>query len=172
MRQLEIIYIHIDRVIIEWECQEGFGRHVAAKAQCAFSTCACKLSHTSKHRKMKVLSFACSVLFLIGEQRTARRNSVFSPLQRPEVRFYPSGGVVALTLSPEKVLSVTFLISINNTEQGCMYTTKSPAIPPDLPYNKSQSFSVGNCDHGPLTYTITTEKCIGVIIMAYAPRTT
>lgn len=63
------------------------------------------------------------------------------------------------TLSPDNVLSVTFLLSINNTEQGCIYTTKSPPISPKRPYNKSQPFSVGNCDRGPLIYDVTTEKC-------------
>lgn len=61
----------------------------------------------------------------------------------------------------DKVQSITFLISINSTEEHCIHTTKTPPIRPNAPRNKSLEISVGNCDHGPLVYSITSEpgKC-------------
>ena len=55
------------------------------------------------------------------------------------------------------VESVTFLVTVNDTWEtgGCLETVKTPPIRPDTPWNESQSITVGKCDHGPLTYTLT-----------------
>ena len=59
-----------------------------------------------------------------------------------------------------EVESVTFLVTVNDTwwtweQGGCLKTVKTPPIRPDTPWNESQSITVGKCDHGPLTFTLT-----------------
>ena len=58
--------------------------------------------------------------------------------------------------------SVVFLVTVNDTwwpaeQRGgtCLETVKTPPIPPNRPWNESESITVGKCDHGPLTYTLT-----------------
>jgi hypothetical protein len=53
-------------------------------------------------------------------------------------------------------VGMRFLVSVNDTwDAGCIYTSPSGWVKPDIPKNQSQSFDIGNCDHGPLTYTVT-----------------
>jgi len=54
-------------------------------------------------------------------------------------------------------VSMRFLVSVNDTwdDTGCIYTSPSGWVKPDIPKNESQSFDIGSCDHGPLTYTVT-----------------
>lgn len=35
----------------------------------------------------------------------------------------------------------------------CLHTVKTPPIQPNVPWNESVNIAVGECDHGPLTYT-------------------
>jgi len=58
---------------------------------------------------------------------------------------------------------MTFLVTVNDTwypqeyNTTCLQTVKSPPLWPDVSINETQSIQVGNCDHGPLTYTIGNE---------------
>jgi len=60
-----------------------------------------------------------------------------------------------------KTISITFLLTVNDTwypdehpGKTCLHTVKTPPIKPDVPWNESVNIAVGECDHGPLTYTI------------------
>ena len=77
---------------------------------------------------------------------------------------YLSPGLVS---DAKEVVSVTFLVTVNDTwypqeyNTTCLQTVKSPPIRPDISINETQSFQVGKCDHGPLTYTIGNESFTG-----------
>ncbi|XP_071166074.1 uncharacterized protein [Mytilus edulis] len=51
----------------------------------------------------------------------------------------------------QKVNSVTFLLTVNDTWGDCIHTVKTPAV---VPGKKSQSIPVGKCDHGPLEFSV------------------
>ncbi|KAL3866870.1 hypothetical protein ACJMK2_044123 [Sinanodonta woodiana] len=55
-----------------------------------------------------------------------------------------------------KVATMRFLVSVNDTwdPDGCIATVVTPTLIPDKKYNMSDSFQVGDCDHGPLTFTV------------------
>lgn len=59
--------------------------------------------------------------------------------------------------SPNDVISMTFLICVNDTWGNCIATVKTPDIKPNTPWNKSENILVGNCDHGPLIYNVQQE---------------
>ena len=67
--------------------------------------------------------------------------------------------------APSKVLSVTFLLTVNDTwypdedpnHKLCILTVKTPPLKPDQKWNESEKIQVGECDSGPLTYTVTDE---------------
>ena len=69
-----------------------------------------------------------------------------------------------------KVVSVTFLVTVNDTwypdeyNTTCLQTVKTPPLRPNTPYNESQPIQVGKCDHGPLTYTIGSEYSLGKLV--------
>ena len=69
-----------------------------------------------------------------------------------------------------KVVSVTFLVTVNDTwypneyNTTCLQTVKTPPLHPNIPYNESQSIQVGKCDHGPLTYTIGSKYSLGKLV--------
>ena len=69
-----------------------------------------------------------------------------------------------------KVVSVTFLVTVNDTwypdeyNTTCLQTVKTPPLRPNTPYNESQPIQVGKCDHGPLTYTIGSEYSLGKFV--------
>jgi len=70
-----------------------------------------------------------------------------------------------LIVSPEashpEITSVSFLVSVNLTWGNCIKTVRTPPLKPNQQWNKTTPITVGNCDHGPLTYTInesTTER--------------
>ncbi|KAH3836630.1 uncharacterized protein LOC127877663 isoform X1 [Dreissena polymorpha] len=68
------------------------------------------------------------------------------------------GGGEAFDNGP-RITGVRFLITVNDTwaePPGCITTVATPMIAPNLPYNKSQSILVGDCDRGPIQYTYTT----------------
>ena len=75
-----------------------------------------------------------------------------------------SSGLVTDT---KKVVSVTFLVTVNDTwypqeyNTTCLQTVKTPPLWPDVSINETQSIQVGNCDRGPLTYTIDNEYFTG-----------
>ena len=58
-------------------------------------------------------------------------------------------------------IAITFLLTVNDTwypneypGKTCLHTVKTPPIKPGIPWNESVDIVVGECDHGPLTYTI------------------
>lgn len=58
-------------------------------------------------------------------------------------------------------IAITFLLTVNDTwypdehsGKTCLHTVKTPLIKPNIPWNESVNIVVGNCDHGPLTYTV------------------
>ena len=59
-----------------------------------------------------------------------------------------------------KVDSVTFLVTVNDTwypdefNKTCMATVKTPALQPGVKYNDTMQIHVGDCDHGPLMFTL------------------
>ena len=61
---------------------------------------------------------------------------------------------------PMKVDSVTFLVTVNDTwypdeyNKTCMETVRTPALRPGVKYNESMQIHVGDCDHGPLMFTL------------------
>lgn len=67
---------------------------------------------------------------------------------------------------PMKVDSVTFLITVNDTwypdeyNKTCMETVRSPALKPGVKYNESMQIHVGDCDHGPLMFTLSDDGMI------------
>ncbi|XP_052792036.1 uncharacterized protein LOC128226184 [Mya arenaria] len=55
-----------------------------------------------------------------------------------------------------QLTGVRFLVTVNDTwaeTPGCITTVATSMIAPDIPFNKSKSITVGDCDHGPLQYT-------------------
>ena len=56
---------------------------------------------------------------------------------------------------PAAVVSVTFLVAVNRTEDKCIFTSMTPALKPGKPLNQSKDIHVGDCDHGPLLFNIT-----------------
>merc|ERR1712179_343456 len=59
-----------------------------------------------------------------------------------------------------QISGVRFLVSVNATDpedfqNGCIATVVTPRMTPGLALNKSQVIQVGNCDHGPLQFNIT-----------------
>lgn len=56
---------------------------------------------------------------------------------------------------PSAVVSVTFLVAVNRTEDKCIFTSMTPALKPGESFNQSKDIHVGNCDHGPLLFNIT-----------------
>ncbi|XP_065909146.1 uncharacterized protein [Dysidea avara] len=66
--------------------------------------------------------------------------------------------------SSGEVLSVTFLLTVNDTwypgennGKKCLHTVKTPPLKPNTSWTDSIKIQVGECDHGPLTYTISKE---------------
>ena len=62
---------------------------------------------------------------------------------------------------PKSSIAIVFLLTVNDTwypneypGKTCLRTVKTPPIKPDIPWNESVNIAVGECDHGPLTYTI------------------
>ena len=59
-----------------------------------------------------------------------------------------------------KVTSVTFLVTVNDTwypdeyNKTCMATVKTPGLQPGVKYNDTMQIHVGDCDHGPLMFTL------------------
>ena len=74
---------------------------------------------------------------------------------------------LGLVSDAKKVVSVTFLVTVNDTwypeeyNTTCLQTVKTPPLRPDVSINETQSIQVGNCDHGPLTYTVGSEYFTG-----------
>ena len=74
-----------------------------------------------------------------------------------------------VTDSPDKVISVTFLLTVNDTwypgeyHKKCIQTVKTPPLKPNQKWNESVNILVGECDHGPLTYMVSDEgtRCGG-----------
>ena len=77
---------------------------------------------------------------------------------------YLSSGLVS---DAKEVASVTFLVTVNDRwypqeyNTTCLQTVKTTPLRPDVSINKTQSIQVGNCDRGPLTYTIDNEYFTG-----------
>ena len=67
---------------------------------------------------------------------------------------------------PLKVDSVTFLVTVNDTwypdeyNKTCMATVRSPALQPGVKYNETMQIHVGECDHGPLMFTLSEDGTV------------
>ena len=65
-----------------------------------------------------------------------------------------------------KVDSVTFLVTVNDTwypdefNKTCMATVKTPALQPGVKYNNTMQIHVGDCDHGPLMFTLSDDGTV------------
>ena len=57
-------------------------------------------------------------------------------------------------LAPRDIISLTFLVCVNDTWGNCITTVRTPPIKPNTPWNKSENIVVGDCDNGPLLYTV------------------
>lgn len=69
--------------------------------------------------------------------------------------------IVPPEASHPETTNVSFLVSVNLTWGNCIKTVRTPPLKPNQQWNKTTPITVGNCDHGPLTYTInesTTER--------------
>ena len=76
-------------------------------------------------------------------------------------KFSFSGKEIKTKGDDVKSVAIIFLLTVNDTwypseypGKTCLHTVKTPPIEPDIPWNESVSIAVGECDHGPLTYTI------------------
>lgn len=58
--------------------------------------------------------------------------------------------------NPLSVVSVTFLVAVNQTETKCLMTSKTPPLKPGILHNQTDYISVGKCDYGALDFNITT----------------
>lgn len=75
----------------------------------------------------------------------------------------PLGSSVISTTS--NVGSITFLVTVNDTwkwnppidNDTCMVTVKTNALYPDTPLNKTENIVVGDCDSGPLVFTVNSD---------------
>lgn len=50
--------------------------------------------------------------------------------------------------------TLTFLVAVNDTWGSCITTVRSPPLPPNQTRDKAPHIMVGQCDNGPLTYTV------------------
>ncbi|XP_064604005.1 uncharacterized protein LOC135469314 isoform X1 [Liolophura sinensis] len=53
--------------------------------------------------------------------------------------------------------SMRFLISVNDTwagPGGCLATVATPPLTPGQKYNETLPIQIGDCDHGPMTFTV------------------
>ncbi len=63
--------------------------------------------------------------------------------------------------------SVTFLVTVNDTwypqdyGKTCLQTVKSPPLQPNTSWNETKTIHVGNCDYGPLIFTVGNEAVAG-----------
>ena len=70
-----------------------------------------------------------------------------------------------------KVDSVTFLVTVNDTwypdeyNKTCMATVKSPALQPGVKYNNTMQIYVGECDHGPLMFTLSDDGILPCLLI-------
>ena len=64
----------------------------------------------------------------------------------------------SLGLKPPSVVSVTFLVAVNETEIGCLTTSKLLPLRPAVLHNKTDYVYVGNCDYGALDFNISTSS--------------
>ena len=70
--------------------------------------------------------------------------------------------IYAATEDETGVQTVSFLITVNDTwkydpplyNDTCMVTIRTNPLYPDTPLNKSENIMVGECDNGPMVYTI------------------
>lgn len=59
---------------------------------------------------------------------------------------------------PLSVVSVTFLVAVNQTETKCLMTSKTPPLRPGVLHNQTEYIHVGKCDYGALDFNITTSS--------------
>ena len=81
------------------------------------------------------------------------------------MRFFLLTGKELKKEDDNNAIAITFLLTVNDTwypneypGKTCLHTVKTPWIKPDIPWNESVNIAVGECDHGPLTYTISNYK--------------
>lgn len=56
------------------------------------------------------------------------------------------------------VVSVTFLVAVNQTERQCLMTSKTAPLQPGKVHNQTEYIHVGKCDYGALDFNITTSS--------------
>ena len=59
-----------------------------------------------------------------------------------------------------KITSVTFLVAVNQTETGCLTTSKTQPLQPGILHNQTGYIYVGKCDHGALDFNISTSSML------------
>lgn len=100
---------------------------------------------------------ACySICLLSGWSKGRRPHSYYILLQ------FIKSLTTIVNIGDTKVGSVSFLIAVNDSwkydpplyNDTCMVTVKTGPLYPDVPLNKSESIQIGDCDGGPLVYTI------------------
>lgn len=70
-----------------------------------------------------------------------------------------------------KVNSVTFLVTVNDTwypdeyNKTCMATVRTPGLQPGVKYNETMQIQVGECDHGPLMFTLSDDGMLKPLIV-------
>lgn len=58
-------------------------------------------------------------------------------------------------MGPLAVISVSFLVAVNQTESQCLMTSKTPGLKPGVVHNQTQDVHIGTCDEGTLDFNIT-----------------
>lgn len=61
-------------------------------------------------------------------------------------------------ISKNKVVSMTFLVAVNQTETNCLMTSKTVPLKPGVLHNQTAYIYVGKCDYGALDFNITTSS--------------
>ena len=67
------------------------------------------------------------------------------------------------------MVSVTFLVAVNQTETGCLTTSKLPPLKPGVLHNKTEYIYVGKCDYGALDFNISTSSKVQREMRVYIP---
>ena len=103
----------------------------------------CSMSHSGKERGSPLHSTATPLSGLSYLKPQQKHSDVQKPLS---------------------VVSVTFLVAVNQTESNCLMTSKTPPLRPGVRHNHREYIYVGKCDYGALDFNITTSSK-GVLLL-------
>lgn len=106
----------------------------------------------------------CSMVGCCDVPAKLRFENVQTPNKTSAIVFVLTGKGFKVEDDNINAVAITFLLTVNDTwypneypGKTCLHTVKTPPIKPDIPWNESINIAVGECDHGPLTYTISKE---------------